>query len=221
MDAFDATHTARLLNLYASATLEVERLVITQEFLDAQLERADEVQGQMRSTLEARGIDTSSMPDVMTSAPEIQQTIDTASDSRPVVTPGTLQPSRVAVTPAGTEAPAVANSPLTNIVMARSVTSDDCAQEVTSQFTDQDTQIYIVATANNLSIGTTVSSRWLRDGQELTTFEITFDFDIREACIWFFADQTDFTFTPGNYTVELYAVGNLAGSANFTITSAG
>ena len=28
-------------------------------------------------------------------------------------------------------------------------------------------------------------------------------FVIEDACIWFFADQTDFPFTPGNYSVYL------------------
>ncbi len=220
MEAFDVTYSARLANLYVSATVDIERLVVTQEYLDAQLARADAIQNQMRFTLEARGIDMNDLLDLVTARPEALQG-ENDNDTRPIVTPGTLQPSRVVVTPISNESPAVIieNSPLSNVVMARSIGNDDCAQEVTSQFTAQDTQIYVVATANNLPAGTSITSSWLRESQELSRFPVTFEFDIQRACIWFFADQTDFDFVPGNYNVELYTTNDLAASASFNITA--
>jgi hypothetical protein len=116
----------------------------------------------------------------------------------PTAQPG--RPSPVPVTPATTP-----NGQLQEIVTSRAVDPDtDCAVDVANNFSPDADSIYVVARATGITSGTQISSDWARNGGELlATFTFTPDFDIDDACIWFFAEPTDFEFAPGSYSVTL------------------
>jgi hypothetical protein len=106
---------------------------------------------------------------------------------------------------------------LENIVMATGVGDDDCALGTVLQFTADVPAIYVVATAYNIAPGTQLASRW-RIGASEKVFDFTPDFAIAGECIWFFVDQTDFTFVPGTWSVSLEIDGTPAAPAiQFTI----
>jgi hypothetical protein len=124
-----------------------------------------------------------------------------------------------AITPALTAT--VAGPPrLSNIVTAEAVDDNDCAVNPTSSFTTTTEQIYVVAVAAGLQPGSTVvTSRWRQEGAEVVTFDFNPEFS--EGCMWFFIDQTDIAFTPGNWSVELEINGGLVGAPlPFTILDA-
>lgn len=107
---------------------------------------------------------------------------------------------------------------LAGITTATGVGSDDCPQNPTSTFSTNTSQIYIGATAFNLSQGDIVSSRWVKDGTEVAYYEFAPDFDINGECIWFFVDQTDFPFTANStYTIDLSINGVNAQTVSFTV----
>ena len=87
--------------------------------------------------------------------------------------------------------------------MATGIGPDDCATGITNQFTGETERIYIVACTVDVQAGTVIGSQWRLDDIELARFDFVPDFVIEDACVWFFADQTDFPFTPGAYTVQL------------------
>jgi hypothetical protein len=106
-------------------------------------------------------------------------------------------------------------------VTAEAVDDNDCAVNPTSSFSTATEQIYVVAVAAGLQPGSTiVTSRWRQEGTEVVTFDFNPEFS--EGCLWFFIDQTDITFTPGNWSVELEINGGLVGAPlPFTIVDAG
>jgi hypothetical protein len=79
----------------------------------------------------------------------------------------------------------------------------------------------VVARAVDIAAGSVLTSQWFREDVLLTTFDYMPDFVIENACIWFFADQTDFEFALGSYSVNLLVNGEAAApSIPFTITGA-
>ncbi len=137
--------------------------------------------------------------------------------ARPQATAGSLQQmTQIAltlptVTPFGVTPTGTAPR-LDNIVMATSVGNDDCALGAVLQFTADVPEIYVVATAYNIAPGTQLASRW-RIGDNEKVFDFTPDFAIDGKCIWFFVDQTDFTFVPGTWSVALEINGTPAAPA--------
>ena len=109
---------------------------------------------------------------------------------------------------------------LSDVVTSTGVRNDDCASNPTNQFESNADSIYVVATAHNIPSGTTLVSRWRRDGSELVVLDFTPDYDIDNACIWFFIDQTDTPFTPGNWDVTLQVGGITAATVSFTVVEA-
>jgi hypothetical protein len=103
------------------------------------------------------------------------------------------------------------------MVTAEGVDDAGCAVNPTSTFSSDAVEIYVVASAASLQPGgTLVTSRWRQEGAEVATFDFTPDFS--EGCLWFFIDQTDVIFTPGNWSVELEINGGLVGApVPFTI----
>lgn len=101
---------------------------------------------------------------------------------------------------------------LENPVTSTGVGNDDCAVNTTSNFTTTTPEIYLVVEAVNTPADAQFGSRWSREGTVLADIDFSLNFDIERACIWFFVDQTDFQFTPGNYTVDLTLNGEPAGT---------
>jgi hypothetical protein len=102
------------------------------------------------------------------------------------------------------------------------VGSDDCAVNVTTDFTTQSAAVYVVARALNIPPGTRLSSEWAANGQPVVSYDFTPNFSIRDACVWFFVTPADVTFMPGEWSVQLAINGIPNGSpARFTIRDAG
>jgi hypothetical protein len=191
----------------STATIQAERIQVTVEYMATQVRSAEIQNDQLRATLAARGIDSQSLTNInpqsitpvagmANATPQPENTTEII----PVITP----------TPGGGPA-------LTNIVMAEDVGNDDCAVGTTSTFSSSAQQIYVVATALNIQPGTTIVSRWRVGGQEIV-HDFTPNFEINQNCIWFFIDQVDTTFMPGNWNVQLEINGVPAGTVNFSIS---
>ena len=216
LEAVATTQSANLAELGATATAQAERLQITLEGVETQIARIQSQRVFMISTLEARGVNVENLQGVtlepLTATPTPFGLIanDTPIPTANVNVPDTL------ISP--TPPPSGLSSPLglSNIVTSTSVGTDDCALDVTNQFTADTPEIYLVATASEFRDNTTVTTSWSREGTLLTDFSYTYN-AIDRACIWFFADQTDFEFLPGSYTVTVGVNGTLAGQVNFVI----
>jgi len=229
--------STQISDLRQTATVETNRMMITVEHASTEVRSVGFQRDALRATLIARGTDagfvdvtapnsSDDLPDGIDSA-SLLPTPGPGSAAPPAVTPAgagddaTLDQSQVA---AGTATPAAeATGPrLTDPVLATGVNNNDCAANSQTSFPSSTQEIYIVATALDFPVGTTVTARWSQDGTVLGTYEIPFDFAIDGACIWAFIDQTDFAFTPGNWTVELLVNGSPGlGPIPFTITGTG
>jgi hypothetical protein len=184
--------------------------------------QAQEQRGQLQATLIARGADPAAVGANITPVAPVTPLPDAAADAASTtggaVVP-TSAPGDVPITPPGADLTPTSGAPaLANIVTAANVGSDDCAAGVTSTFSASSDRIYVVATAFNIPPGTSIVSRWFQNGQQVISHDFTPDFDINDACIWFFIDQTDVAFTPGSWSVDLEINGVVTGpSTTFTI----
>lgn len=205
-----------------TATVDADRLQVTVEYMNTLVAQAQEQRSQLQATLIARGADPAEVGANITPAvpqPTPLPAAGAADAAGAAVVPPPA-PGDVPVTPFGAEsAPDGTAAPtLANIVTAANVGSDDCAVGVTSTFSASSDRIYVVATAYNIQPGTLIVSRWYREGQQIVTHDFTPNFEINDACIWFFIDQTDAAFTPGSWGVDLEINGAVVGpSTRFTI----
>ncbi len=198
-----------------TATVDADRLQVTVEYMNTLVAQAQEQRSQLQATLIARGADPAAVGANITPAAPVAPLPAATAASAPTTAPGD-----VPVTPPGAASTATSAAPtLANIVTAASVGNDDCATEITSAFSAASSRIYVVATAYNIQPGTLILSRWYREGQQIITHDFTPDFEINDACIWFFIDQTDIPFTPGSWGVDLEINGAVVGpSTPFTVT---
>lgn len=211
-ETYVATEQQRISQV---GTVEYERLLMTLEYSETQIARAQVQQNAMIATLTLRGFDAAAvLPQqavvvLNTPTPAPNATVD---PSQPTATPQliitpffTQQPSTLAPSTQASGSSNTTTNPLSEFVTASSVGDDDCAQTVTNQFTTQTAEIYVVARARNTQPGIQFGSRWFnRDtGEELAFFDYTPNFAIDNECIWFYATSDDFPFTVGNYSVVL------------------
>jgi len=217
--------STQIADVHNTATVEADRLLITLEHAQTDVQHVDDQNLNLVATLVERGTPTEAIgpitPLAMTAAPPVAANATPApASSEEVVN----QQSNQAITPAPQTAVATvteAGPPrLSNIVTAEGIDENDCAINPTSTFTTATEEIYVVAVAANLQPGTTyITSRWRQEGAEVVTFDFNPEFN--EGCLWFFIDQTDIAFTPGNWSVELEINGGLVGApVPFTIVDA-
>ncbi|GAB4519692.1 MAG: hypothetical protein OHK0046_28970 [Anaerolineae bacterium] len=215
--AYDATLSADMNDLRATATTQKERLLVTLGFAETQIARATVQLRSMLSTLESLDIDTSQLPAAVTLPPTVAGNV--IANAAPTQAFGAVPP-RVEVTPFTTtpDATRIAQQAgLTNLVLSTSVGDDDCATNVSSQFSASTPAIYLVGLAN-FPQETNVIFRWLRESQLIS--EITWTYAATDvACVWYFVDSTDFEFTPGSYSVSVEVNGITLPPLRFTITS--
>lgn len=213
LEAENAVQGTQFAHVVASATVERDRLEITVEFVNRELDRAEDRQLSIISTLEERGVPIV-LPGISVATPTLRFTPTPAIDSSSIdvaVTP----PNTVDVTPSAT----IEFVGLTDIIMSTGV-ENDCPINNTTQFTPNTPEIYITAVAQNLPAGTTIRSRWMHNNEELAVYSFVPDFAITGECIWFFVDSTDFEFVNGVYTVMLELNNTLVGEVTFTIVDA-
>jgi hypothetical protein len=102
--------------------------------------------------------------------------------------------------------------------MTERVGADDCPIGNSRVFSSQAQAIYVVARAVNAPRGTQFTSRWLLRNEEVIRYDFVPDFDIARACIWFYIDPSEVTFTPGPWAVILQVNGqDAAPPVEFTI----
>ena len=134
--------------------------------------------------------------------------------------PAPSQSDSTSVSTGDAATPTVGQPMLFNLITAEGVGSNDCALSSVTSFSADIPQIYVVATAANITAGSTLGANWYLGDTLLTKQEFSPKDDINDNCIWFYAEPVDFPFTPGSYRVELLINGNVAtgAQANFTIT---
>lgn len=220
--------------LRATATVEADRMLVTLEHAQTAVSHVNGQTGALQATLMANG----QPADLSNITP---QALMTPTPPPPILDIGPQAPAvaPIGITPGATIGPSGANpdnspalvitpivadtaAPLSNIVMSEAVGSDDCAIQPTTSFTTQTPQIYVVALARGIGPQDRITSRWSRDGQAVVDYSWSPNFNIEEACIWFYIDQSEIEFTPGNWQVQMELNGQPIGSpATFRIDAVG
>jgi hypothetical protein len=211
----------QLAELSASATVERARIQTTLDYSATRVSLAATQGSFFQLTLVAQGTPVEVMQTFQAQAFQGFATVA----SPPSLTPdpnvqntgANTQPTQVLVTPLS--APAFTNTPavdpntprLEEIVISSSVGNDDCATGVSTTFTTATTEIYVVARAINIVANTPISSEWFLEGQSIVTYDFVPDFDIANACIWFFITPQAVAFTPGNWSIQLNLNGTPVG----------
>ncbi|PJF25733.1 MAG: hypothetical protein CUN53_11285 [Phototrophicales bacterium] len=97
--------------------------------------------------------------------------------------------------------------------------NDGCAVSPVSSFSTNVTRIYATARALNIRAGTQMAADWLYNGTlvyQSSPWTVSVDDD--DFCLWFYVEPDDFAFSPGSWSVQLYANGvAIQPSAAFTI----
>lgn len=203
LEAENAALSTEINIIRTTATFQRDVLQITAENAERVLTQVVRQNQAISATLQATGVNATAIalvkPDGTVAA------TPTASSSNfnqnPATTPEVISGTLVGTAFVPTETPGQAT--LYNVVMAEGVGDNDCALAAVTSFSSSAEAIYVVATAANITPGTLLGAQWLREGVPLTSQDFTPDFEINQNCIWFFVDQTDFAFTPGNYSVQL------------------
>lgn len=207
--------TTQIAAVRETATYESDQLQITLEYMNTLVGLAQGQGNELRATLVARGTEPANIvlsgdpPPPQITPPPSGENIppESINAGAPPIDPN-LQD-----TPGGPTPLPLGDAPaLTNIVMSTGVGNNDCATGVTSQFTTSTNAIYVVATAQNITPGTSIDSRW-QIGTESLTYNFTPDFNINNECIWFYVDQSSVAFVPGDWQVQLDVNGVAAGPA--------
>lgn len=228
--AQDNAVATQVAGIAATATVEADRMRVTLAYVETEVARVQTQQARMIGTLAEFGVDVATMPATLVPPPAMDTTTPPtnptpAPPGAPTTRPGQVQVTPFTITPPVTATPTpvsvdTTGPALTSVVTAPTVGDDDCAVGSTGQFLTTTPEIYVVALAINIPENTDITSRWLREDTQLWEFGLTFP-AIESACIYFFATQEEFEFTPGTYTVELTIDDAPAGTATFTITGQG
>ncbi len=233
----------------STATVDADRLQVTLEFFQTAIGHVDGQTQALQATMVAQGTLPASI-DINAITPDIPITLTTPApiiedNSNPQITPISITPgsggadapplqlapatpgadATNAVAAGGTPGAPTSGGSLTNIVTAEKVGSDDCATRTTTTFSTATGDIYVVATASGLTPKDKVTSRWSANGAEVISYDWSPNFDIKKACIWFYIDQSEVKFTPGDWQVQLEIngapVGQPAAFAIVASTAAG
>ena len=98
--------------------------------------------------------------------------------------------------------------------------SDGCADVLQTEFSADTSRIYVTGRALNIRAGTRMSVQWSYDGQVRFEEPWTVTSSASSFCFWFYAEPSNFEFTPGQWTARLFADGvTVEPPAPFTITA--
>lgn len=99
--------------------------------------------------------------------------------------------------------------------------SDGCIVNPQFYFSETATRLYGTIKAFNIEPGVLMRAEWRKDGVPVWEDVWTVDQSYAEICIWFYLESADVPFTPGDWSVEMFADGfSLEGPMSFTIESA-
>lgn len=224
--AENAALSTQIVDFRTTATYAADRLERTAEYVNTALADVERRYDELAATLQEAGIDPTLIAQVspnpafervVSPTPPVAQALQTPQPAASVLTTPETSPGETA-TPLLT--PTFGQAALYNVVTALEVGDDDCALQPEGNFRSSAEKIYVVATAAGITAGTTLGSLWYQGETQVTAHDFTPDFDINSACIWFFVDQTDFVFAPGNYSVQLTINGTPTGPRlQFVVTS--
>ncbi|MEZ4669688.1 MAG: hypothetical protein R3E39_17425 [Anaerolineae bacterium] len=217
--AENAMLSTQIVEIRATATIVMDRLARTAEYIETAVARAENRRGELAATLQATGVDPTRIAQVSpnpaiaalpTTNPQLGQPVNGSA-----ATPGfSSTPANITI-----PTPTPGQPTLYSIVTAEGVGNNDCALASVNTFSINAERIYVVATASNITAGTMLGAQWYQGDVLAASQDFTPDFDINDNCIWFYVDQTDFVFTAGNYGVQLTVSGAPSGPrTNFTIT---
>jgi hypothetical protein len=227
--ADNAMLSTQIVDLRVTATYQADQLKQTQEYIETIVPKAGRLRDELSSTLQAAGIDVTLRP----VNPDPSFVLGAAPTARPpnsggqqqiIIVEGTsmpapAQPGSTSDAPVtGAATPTVGQPTLYNLVTAEGVGSNDCALSSVTVFPADTPQIYVVATAANVTAGSTLGANWYRDDTLLTSHEFSPETDINDNCIWFYAEPVDFPFTPGSYRVDLLLNGTVVSGAQASFT---
>jgi hypothetical protein len=100
--------------------------------------------------------------------------------------------------------------------------TDGCAADSQAQFSPESPRIYAASRALNVRAGTQMSVEWYYEGQMVWPESFTVSQDDDDFCLWFYIDPQTVSFSPGNWTVRLYADGTaVQPDMTFTIQANG
>ncbi|MFZ4826048.1 MAG: hypothetical protein ACOYLB_01710 [Phototrophicaceae bacterium] len=218
--------STQLALVRSTATVEMARMLVTVEVLSTESRELNAQRDRLVATLQGRGTDVGFIQSTLPDGQGLPEGISAdllLSGLTPL--PATTQLGATTLTGNITPTPAVTPTPpiLTRLLeptLSNGVNSNDCASTSLTSFSADTPEIYIVARALDLKAGSVVTARWTYEGAVRGQYDIPFDFDVSNACIWAYIDQSDFEFTPGNWTVALDVDGyNLVAALPFSITA--
>ena len=201
----------RIRELRGTATVARARLSITLDYAGTRVKGALDAGAFLRSNLlglgtqsayvdaEMRRIEqearTPALPATVTARAKAanSESIDLDSDAG-ANSAATAAP--VAVTPE-------ARPRVTEMVLASGVGRDDCATDSNPVFTPATERIYVVARAHKVPAGSSLASVWRFRSAPAADISFRNTNAIDGECIWFYIDETDAPFTPGDWSVEL------------------
>ncbi len=227
--AENAMLSTQIIDLRVTATYQADELKQTQEYVETIIPRANRLRDELASTLQAAGVDVTlhpveSDPAFTLGTVATQPAPNTGGQQPSIIVEGTnmpapAQPGSTLDAPVAGATPTVGQPSLFNLVTAEGVGSNDCALSSVTSFSADTAQIYVVATAANITAGSMLGAQWYMGDTLLTKQEFSPKDDINNNCIWFYAEPVDFPFTPGSYRVELLINGNIVtgAQASFTI----
>lgn len=85
--------------------------------------------------------------------------------------------------------------------------SDGCVESPQIQFAPDTGRIYATVKAFNIADGTPVSVEWSFGGQVVWRESFTMERAAAEICLWFFIEPSLVPFTPGEWSVNIFAEG--------------
>lgn len=227
--AENAMLSTQIVDLRVTATFQADELKQTQEYIETIVPKANRLRDELASTLQAAGIDVTlrpveADPSFTLGTIATRPAPNTGGGQQSIIVEGTslpapAQPGSTIDAPAGGATPTIGQPTLFNLVTAEGVGSNDCALSSVTSFSADAPQIYVVATAANITAGMTIGAQWYMGDTLVTSQEFSPKDDINNNCIWFYAEPVDFPFTAGNYRVDLLVNGNAVSgaSASFTI----
>lgn len=97
--------------------------------------------------------------------------------------------------------------------------SDGCANSLQNQFTQSVERIYVTTRATQIRAGTVMTVEWTYEGQVVFRDDWTVSRDAVDFCLWYFITPDDVAFSPGRWSVQLFADGRAVPPAvDFVIT---
>jgi hypothetical protein len=97
--------------------------------------------------------------------------------------------------------------------------TDDCAVALESSFPADIQRIYVTTRGLNVRAGTQMHVDWYYQGEISFAEDFTIPRDDDDFCLWFFIEPTESVFSPGSWSVSLFANSQPIDppSVNFTV----